>query len=215
MVTLSYAIPLKMYNLFIKRSFDILISFGMLTVLSPLFIIVTVLLLFANKGKVFFFQKRPGKNERTFSIIKFKTMTDERDDEGMILPDKARLTAAGKFVRKTSLDEIPQLINILKGDMSLIGPRPLLLRYLPYYTEEERKRHAVLPGITGLAQVSGRNHLNWDERLAKDLEYIEHMSFALDAKIFFQTIKNVLSSKDVAIDPQSLMLSLDEYRKKA
>ena len=187
----------------------------MLTVLSPLFIIVTVLLLFANKGKVFFFQKRPGKNERTFSIIKFKTMTDERDDEGMILPDKARLTAAGKFVRKTSLDEIPQLINILKGDMSLIGPRPLLLRYLPYYTEEERKRHAVLPGITGLAQVSGRNHLNWDERLAKDLEYIEHMSFALDAKIFFQTIKNVLSSKDVAIDPQSLMLSLDEYRKKA
>jgi lipopolysaccharide/colanic/teichoic acid biosynthesis glycosyltransferase len=188
----------------------------MLAVLSPIFIIVAILLFLANKGGgVFFFQKRPGKDERIFSIIKFKTMTDARDDKGNILPDKDRLTPVGKFVRKASLDEIPQLINILKGDMSLIGPRPLLLRYLPYYTEEERKRHAVLPGITGLAQISGRNHLNWDERLAKDLEYIEQISFVLDTKIFFQTIKNVLSSKDVAIDPQSLMLSLDEYRKKA
>lgn len=187
----------------------------MLAVLSPIFIIVAILLFLANKGGVFFFQERPGKDERIFSIIKFKTMTDAKDIEGNILPDKDRLTPVGKFVRKTSLDEIPQLINILKGDMSLIGPRPLLLRYLPYYTEKERKRHAVLPGITGLAQISGRNHLNWDKRLAKDLEYIEQLSFALDAKIFFQTIKNVLSSKDVAIDPQSLMLSLDEYRKKA
>lgn len=205
-----------MYRLVVKRMLDILISFGMLAVLSPIFIIVAIFLFLANKGGgVFFFQKRPGKDERIFSIIKFKTMTDARDDKGNILPDKDRLTPVGKFVRKASLDEIPQLINILKGDMSLIGPRPLLLRYLPYYTEEERKRHAVLPGITGLAQISGRNHLNWDERLAKDLEYIEQISFVLDTKIFFQTIKNVLSSKDVAIDPQSLMLSLDEYRKKA
>jgi lipopolysaccharide/colanic/teichoic acid biosynthesis glycosyltransferase len=203
-----------MYKLFIKRILDILVSFSMLAVLSPLFLIATILLCIANRGKVFFFQKRPGKNEQIFSIIKFKTMTDARDDEGKLLPDKDRLTGIGKFVRKASLDEIPQLINILKGDMSLIGPRPLLLRYLPYYSEEERRRHAVLPGITGLAQVSGRNHLNWDERLAKDLEYIDKMSFWLDARIFFQTIKNVLSSKDVAIDPQSLMLSLDEYRKK-
>ncbi len=203
-----------MYKLFIKRILDILISFGLLAVLSPLFVIVAILLFIANNGKVFFLQKRPGKNERIFSILKFKTMTDAKDAEGKLLADRARLTAVGKFVRKASLDEIPQLLNILKGDMSLIGPRPLLLRYLPYYSEEERRRHAVLPGITGLAQVSGRNHLNWDERLAKDLEYIEKMSFSLDAKIFYQTVKNVISSKDVAIDPQSLMLSLDEYRKR-
>ena len=186
----------------------------MLTVLSPVFIIVALLLLFANNGSVFFLQRRPGKKERLFSIIKFKTMNDAKDADGNILPDKERMTSIGKFVRKASLDEIPQLINILKGDMSLIGPRPLLIRYLPYYTQEERKRHEVLPGITGLAQISGRNHLNWDERLAKDLEYIDKMSFLLDARIFFQTIKNVLSSKDIAIDPQSLMLDLDVYRKK-
>jgi len=203
-----------MYRLIIKRILDIVISFGMLAVLSPVFLLVALLLLIANNGKVFFLQKRPGKNERIFSIIKFKTMNDAKDADGNILPDKDRITSIGKFVRKTSLDEIPQLINILKGDMSLIGPRPLLIRYLPYYSEEERKRHDVLPGITGLAQISGRNHLNWDERLAKDLEYIDQMSFVQDARIFFQTIKNVLSSKDVAIDPQSLMLSLDEYRKK-
>ena len=184
----------------------------MLTVLSPVFLLVAILLLFNNKGRVFFFQKRPGKEERIFSIIKFKTMNDAKDAQGNLLPDKARLSAIGRFVRKASLDEIPQLINIIKGDMSLIGPRPLLIRYLPYYTTAERKRHAVLPGITGLAQISGRNHLNWDERLSKDLEYIDKMSFWLDARIFFQTIRNVLSSKDVAVDPQSMMLSLDEYR---
>ena len=186
----------------------------MLTVLSPVFLIVAFLLLFANNGKVFFFQKRPGKNEKIFSIIKFKTMNDAKDADGTILPDTERLTAIGRLVRKSSLDEIPQLINILKGDMSLIGPRPLLIRYLPYYSKEERKRHSVLPGITGLAQISGRNHLNWDERLAKDLEYIDKMSFVQDAGIFFKTIKNVLSSKDVAVDPASMMLSLDEYREK-
>jgi len=142
-------------------------------------------------------------------------MNDARDKEGNLLPDSERLSAIGKIVRKASLDEIPQFINVLKGDMSLIGPRPLLLRYLPYYSVEERKRHSVLPGITGLAQISGRNHLNWDERLAKDVEYVTQMSFSLDVKIFFQTIRNVISSKDVMIDPQSLMLSLDEYRKEA
>ena len=203
-----------MYKLFIKRILDIIVSFGMLTVLSPVFLVVAVLLFFANNGKVFFLQKRPGRNEKIFSIIKFKTMNDAKDAEGNDLPDKERLTAIGRFVRKASLDEIPQLINILKGDMSLIGPRPLLIRYLPYYTEEESRRHSVLPGITGLAQISGRNHLNWDERLAKDLEYIDSMSFTVDAGIFLQTIKNVLSSKDVAVDPQSMMLSLDEYRER-
>lgn len=186
----------------------------MLTVLSPVFLIVAFLLLIANNGKVFFFQRRPGKNEKIFSIIKFKTMNDAKDAEGNMLPDKDRLTTIGRLVRKSSLDEIPQLINILKGDMSLIGPRPLLIRYLPYYSKEERKRHNVLPGITGLAQISGRNHLNWDERLAKDLEYIDQMSFAQDTRIFFQTIKNVLSSKDVAVDPQSMMSNLDEYRQR-
>ena len=201
-----------MYRLFIKRILDILIAIGMLTVLSPVFVIVALLLLFNNRGSVFFLQRRPGKDERIFSIIKFKTMNDAKDAAGNLLPDKARLTAIGRFVRKASLDEIPQLINIIKGDMSLIGPRPLLIRYLPFYTSEERKRHQVLPGITGLAQISGRNHLNWDERLGKDLEYIDNMSFLLDARIFFQTIKNVLSSKDVAVDPSSMMLSLDEYR---
>lgn len=204
-----------MYKLFIKRILDIVISFTVLILLSPVIVVVALLLCISNKGKVFFLQQRPGRQERIFSIIKFKTMTDARDHLNELLPDKDRLTPFGKFVRRSSLDEIPQIINVLKGDMSLIGPRPLLLRYLPYYTEKERKRHDVLPGITGLAQVSGRNHLNWDQRLAKDLEYVENMSFSLDAKIFFQTIKNVLSSKDVAIDPQSLMLSLDEYRKKA
>lgn len=203
-----------MYRLFIKRILDIVVSFGILTVLSPVFLIVALLLLFANNGKVFFFQKRPGKNEKIFSIIKFKTMNDAKDAEGTILPDIERLTTIGKLVRKTSLDEIPQLINILKGDMSLIGPRPLLIRYLPYYSKEERKRHDVLPGITGLAQISGRNHLNWDERLAKDLEYIDNMSFVQDTGIFFKTIKNVLSSKDVAVDPASMMPDLDEYREK-
>lgn len=182
---------------------------------SPILLLVTILLYFANDGAPFFYQQRPGKNEKTFRIMKFKTMNDKVDENGNLLSDTERLTKTGKFVRKTSLDEIPQMVNILKGDMSLIGPRPLLIRYLPFYTETERKRHSVLPGITGLAQISGRNILKWDDRLAKDCEYVDNISFALDIKIFFTTIKNVLQSKDNVADPRSLMLDLDEERKKA
>lgn len=204
-----------MYKTVGKRLLDFLAAVTLLVALSPILVIATILLFIVNDGKVFFYQQRPGKHEAVFSIIKFKTMNDATDKHGNLLLDKDRLTAVGKFVRKASIDEIPQLINVLKGEMSLIGPRPLLMRYLPYYTAKERKRHSVLPGITGLAQVSGRNMLNWDDRLAMDMEYVENMSFLLDLKIFFLTIKNVISSKDTAIDPQSLMLSLDEYREKA
>lgn len=185
----------------------------MLTLLSPIFILLTVLLYIFNDGQVFFLQKRPGKNERIFSIIKFKTMNDKKDAEGNLLPDGERLTPVGKIVRKTSMDEIPQLINILKGDMSLIGPRPLLIQYLPVYTDREKRRHSVLPGITGLSQVSGRNNLGWDERLSMDVEYVKNMSFLLDLKIFLKTIKNVITSKDVAVDSFTVMPTLDEYRR--
>ncbi|MEQ8421488.1 MAG: sugar transferase [Arenibacter algicola] len=202
-----------MYKHFFKRIFDFLIAIIMLTLLSPIFILLTVLLYIFNDGQVFFLQKRPGKNERIFSIIKFKTMNDKKDAEGILLPDGERLTPVGKIVRKTSMDEIPQLINILKGDMSLIGPRPLLIQYLPVYTDREKRRHSVLPGITGLSQVSGRNNLGWDERLSMDVEYVENMSFLLDLKIFLKTIKNVITSKDVAVDSFTVMPTLDEYRR--
>lgn len=201
-----------MYKRFFKRLIDLLVSFGLLLVLSPLLLLIGILLYFANSGKVFFVQRRPGKNEKIFSIVKFKTMNDKKDASGQLLPDKERLTPVGRIIRKTSLDEVPQLINVFKGDMSLIGPRPLLPKYLPYYSEHERKRHDVLPGITGLAQVSGRNLLNWDQRLQKDAEYVERLSFGLDMKIFFQTIINVLRSKDNVADPSSLILDLDEQR---
>lgn len=202
-----------MYKSFFKRIFDILFSLSLLISLSPVLIIVAISLYFANNGSVFFYQQRPGKGEKVFRIMKFKTMNDAVDENGKLLSDTDRLTKTGRFVRKTSLDEIPQLVNILKGDMSLIGPRPLLLKYLPYYTEQERKRHTVLPGITGFAQISGRNLLDWDERLRKDCEYVENISFSMDVKIFFTTIKNVLQSKDNISDPRSVMLDLDESRK--
>ncbi|MBC8767862.1 sugar transferase [Arenibacter sp. BSSL-BM3] len=202
-----------MYKNFFKRILDFFIAIIMLTLLSPIFILLTVLLYIFNDGQVFFLQKRPGKNERIFSIIKFKTMNDKKDAEGQLLPDGDRLTPVGKIVRKTSMDEIPQLINILKGDMSLIGPRPLLIQYLSVYNEREKRRHSVLPGITGLSQVSGRNNLGWDVRLNMDVEYVENMSFLLDLKIFFKTIKNVITSKDVAVDSFTVMPTLDEYRR--
>lgn len=202
-----------MYKIFFKRILDFFIAIIMLTLLSPIFVLLTVLLYIFNDGQVFFLQKRPGKNERIFSIIKFKTMNDKKDEEGNLLPDGDRLTPVGKIVRKTSMDEIPQLINILKGDMSLIGPRPLLIQYLPVYTEREKQRHSVLPGITGLSQVSGRNNLGWDERLNMDVEYVENISFLLDLKIFLKTIKNVITSKDVAVDSFTVMPTLDEYRR--
>ncbi|MFI0429065.1 sugar transferase [Mariniflexile sp. HMF6888] len=196
-----------------KRLFDLLISIVMLTVLSPIIIISTILLFFANNGKPFFFQKRPGKNEKIFNIIKFKTMTDKKDANGKLLPDSQRLTTIGKFVRKASIDEIPQLFNVLKGDMSIIGPRPLLPEYLPYYTTTEKIRHQVRPGITGLAQVNGRNYLEWNPRLKLDVEYVENMSLKLDVNILMKTVYKVLASKDIATDATKSQPYLNELRK--
>ena len=202
-----------MYKNYLKRVFDFLAALFGLLILSPIFIVVTIALYFANQGKPFFFQARPGKDERIFNIIKFKSMNDKKDAQGNLLPDAERLTKAGSFVRKTSLDEIPQLINVLKGDMSLIGPRPLLVHYLPYYTERENLRHTVRPGITGYAQVNGRNTVNWDERLEMDAQYVENLSFSNDLKIFIQTIQNVINRKDIVIIPGKLYTTLDKHRK--
>lgn len=182
-------------------------------ILTPITAIVFVALLFINKGKPIFLQQRPGKNEKIFSIIKFKTMGDGKDPNGDLLPDEERITRFGTFLRKTSLDEIPQLINIIKGDMSLIGPRPLKVSYLPYYTTKESIRHSVRPGITGLAQISGRSLLEWDERLQKDIEYVENLSFGLDCKILVQTFLKVVTAKDVALDSESGIIDFDAFRK--
>ena len=172
---------------------------------------VTIWLHFANKGAgAFFFQERPGKDAKIFKIVKFKSMTDERDEHGHLLPDRDRLTRIGAIVRKTSIDELPQLINVLKGDMALIGPRPLLPDYLPYYTEREQLRHTVRPGITGWAQVHGRNNVSWDDKLECDAYYVEHLSLMMDCGIILTTIKNVLQSKDVNVVPASKSLRLDD-----
>lgn len=190
-----------MYKFFLKRLFDFIFSLIALIILSPFLIVITIWLHFANKGAgAFFFQERPGKDERIFKVIKFKSMTDERDSEGRLLPDSQRLTKVGRFVRSTSIDELPQLINVLKGDMSFIGPRPLLVEYLPYYTEREKIRHTVRPGISGWAQVHGRNTIKWDERLEYDAFYAENISFSMDSKILWMTIVNVLQRKDVSVD---------------
>lgn len=203
-----------MYRAYIKRALDFLLALFGLIVLSPLLMVVTVWLHFANKGAgVLFTQERPGKDERIFKLYKFKSMTDERDSEGNLLPDGERLTPVGRFIRKTSLDELPQLWNVLKGDMSFVGPRPLFVDYLPYYTTRERLRHTVRPGITGLAQVRGRSYLPWDQKLATDVEYVERLSFTLDCRILFKTVANVLTSKDVAVDPGIRGIRLDVERK--
>lgn len=204
-----------MYKHFFKRVFDFIISLIALIFISPILLVVTIWLYFANKGAgAFFFQERPGKGEKIFKVIKFKTMTDECDENGELLPDSQRLTKVGRFIRSTSLDELPQLINVFKGDMALIGPRPLLPEYLPFYTEKERLRHSVRPGITGWAQVNGRNHVKWDERLMYDVYYVEHLTLAMDVTVFVKTIINVLSHKDVVVDPASLGLRLDQERSK-
>lgn len=202
-----------MYKNYIKRILDFTLALTGLIFLSPIFIIVTLGLYVVNQGKPFFLQERPGKDERIFKIIKFKSMNDKTDANGNLLPDADRLTPMGAFVRKTSLDEIPQLINVLKGDMSLIGPRPLLVRYLPYYTEREKLRHTVRPGITGWAQVNGRNTINWDERLELDVQYVENLSFTQDLTIILKTIQNVISRKDIVVIPGELFTTLDNYRK--
>ena len=201
-----------MYKRYTKRIIDLFLSISGFIILLPLSFFIYIVLFFINDGKPLFFQPRPGKNEKIFNIMKFKTMTNKTDSGGKLLPDADRLTNFGNFLRKTSLDEIPQLLNIIKGQMSLIGPRPLRIRYLPYYTEKEQLRHTIRPGITGLAQISGRNFLPWDDRLKKDIEYVEKLSFRLDAFIFIKTISKVLSSKDVAIDSDSGMIDFVELR---
>ena len=202
-----------MYKYFFKRLIDFLFACSGLIILSPIFVIITIGLFIANSGKPFFVQIRPGKDEKLFKIIKFKTMNDDKNSQGELLPDAKRLTIIGRFVRKTSIDEIPQLINVLKGDMSLIGPRPLLVSYLPFYKEEERLRHSVRPGITGLAQVNGRNTVSWNNRLAFDVEYVKNISFKNDVFIVLNSIKVVLFSKGVSVDPTILMKDLNDERK--
>ena len=186
-----------MYNNYFKRIIDFIASLIGLVLLFPVLAILSFLLTVANKGKPFFFQIRPGKHEKLFNIIKFKTMTDAKDVHGNLLPDSQRLTRVGSFVRKTSLDEIPQLFNVLKGEMSLIGPRPLLPEYLPLYSDIQKKRHQVCPGVTGLAQVNGRNSIGWEEKFIFDVYYVNNFSFAMDLKVLFLTIKKVLLREGV------------------
>ena len=187
-----------MYRKFFKRFLDISVSLTALLLLGWLIVLFMLLLHFANKGAgVFFLQPRPGKDDKIFKVIKFKTMTDERDGNGNLLPDADRLTKIGRFVRSTSVDELPQLINVLKGDMSLIGPRPLLVQYLPLYSKEQARRHEVRPGITGWAQCHGRNAISWQEKFKLDVWYVDHLSFLVDIKIILVTLKNVLLRKDI------------------
>ncbi|NML56931.1 sugar transferase [Chryseobacterium cheonjiense] len=192
-----------MYKNLFKRMIDFLIAFSGLILLSPVFLIVLVVLYFQNDGKPFFFQRRPGFNEKMFNIIKFKTMTDKKDSHGNYLPDAERLTPMGSFIRQTSLDEIPQLINVLKGDMAIIGPRPLLPQYLPLYNESQKRRHEVRPGITGWAQVNGRNAISWAKKFELDVWYIDHLSFALDCKIILLTFKKVFKKEGVNKEGQA------------
>lgn len=192
-----------MYKKYLKRILDFLTAFFGLLILSPVFIIVTICLFIANKGKPFFFQSRPGKDEKVFKIVKFKSMNDRKDKDGNLLPDAVRLTKVGAFVRKTSLDEIPQLINVLKGDMSLIGPRPLLVQYLPLYNDRQKRRHDVRPGITGWAQVNGRNAISWPQKFEYDVWYVENLSFALDVKIIFMTIKKVFIREGISMEGEA------------
>ena len=186
-----------MYAGFIKRILDFITALTVLLLTSPLFLVVALLLFIQNKGSIFFYQERPGSREKPFNIIKFKTMTDETDTEGNLLPDVERITSLGQFVRKYSLDELPQLINVLKGDMSLIGPRPLLFKYIPLYSSEQRRRHEVRPGITGWAQVNGRNSISWTKKFELDIYYVENISFSLDFKIFWLTILKIIQREGV------------------
>lgn len=202
-----------MYKHFFKRFFDFWIALIALICVSPVLIVVTIWLHYANKGAgAFFTQERPGKDAKIFKVVKFKTMTDERDEKGELLPDAQRITKVGKFIRSTSIDELPQFFNILKGDMALIGPRPLLVKYLPYYTDREKLRHSVRPGITGWAQVNGRNTVDWDHRLALDVYYVEHLNLMMDMKIVAMTIKNVISRSDIVVVPNNLFEDLDVER---
>lgn len=204
-----------MYKKYIKRCMDFLLSLCGIIVLSPVLLVLCILVRVKLGSPVFFNQERPGKDEKIFTLHKFRTMTDARDEKGELLPDAVRLTKFGKFLRATSLDELPELFNILKGDMSVIGPRPLLVSYLPYYTERERLRHSVRPGLTGLAQVSGRNFLDWDRRFQKDVEYVEHLTFGMDMKVLWMTVQTVLGhTEEVAEDTNAAEGNFAEIRKK-
>ena len=195
-----------MYKYFLKRIIDFVFVFGVLTVIWPILLVMAIWLHFANKGAgAFFTQERPGKGGKLFKVIKFKTMTDERDADGNLLPDADRLTNVGRFVRSTSIDELPQLINVLKGDMALIGPRPLLVQYLPLYSKEQARRHDVRPGITGWAQVNGRNAISWTKKFELDVWYVDHCSFWLDVKIIFLTIKKVFVREGISQEGQATM----------
>ncbi len=195
-----------MYRNFFKRAFDFFISSIGFIIISPIFLLLWIWLSISNKGAgAFFFQERPGKNAKIFKVVKFKTMTDERDASGNLLPDAERLTKVGKFVRSTSLDEIPQLLNVIKGDMSLIGPRPLLVQYLPLYNETQRRRHEVRPGITGWAQVNGRNAISWEQKFAYDVWYVDNVSLSLDIKILIKTILKVFKRDGISSGTSATM----------
>ena len=194
-----------MYRLFFKRLLDLIVAIIMLLLLSPVFIAVFITLMVANRGKAFFYQSRPGLNEEIFKIIKFRSMNDKKDKNGNLLPDEDRLTKVGLFIRKTSLDEIPQLLNVLIGDMSLVGPRPLLISYIPLYNEHQKKRHLVKPGITGWAQVNGRNAISWQQKFAYDVWYVENCSFLLDCKILWMTLSKVLKREGISSSTSATM----------
>lgn len=202
-----------MYAKYKKRILDLILSLMALIVLMPLMIIIGILVRINLGSPIIFKQKRPGKNEKIFTLYKFRTMTDKRDIDGNLLPDEYRLTKFGKFLRSTSLDELPELINIIKGDMAIVGPRPLLVEYLPYYTEEEKHRHDVRPGLTGLAQVNGRNAISWEEKLKYDTEYIKKISFYSDLKIIFKTIKKTIKREDILMGNEFVVGKFIDQRK--
>lgn len=202
-----------MYKKYIKRMLDIIISLCGIIILSPVYFILWILVRVKLGSPALFTQERPGRWEKVFKLYKFRTMTDERDEKGALLPDEVRLTKFGKILRSTSLDELPELFNILKGDMSLIGPRPLLVRYLPYYTEAERHRHDVRPGLTGLAQVNGRNALGWEDRFFYDLQYVKNLSFGMDIKVLGMTVGKVLKRSGTLSGAEQTVADFDVYRK--
>ncbi|MBR3811538.1 MAG: sugar transferase [Agathobacter sp.] len=202
-----------MYEKYIKRFIDIICSLAALIVLSPVLLILTIVGAIKMKGNPFFTQLRPGKDEKIFKLVKFRTMTCEKDKDGNLLPDEKRLTKYGKFLRSTSLDELPELWNILKGDMSIVGPRPLLVEYLPYYTEEENHRHDVRPGLTGLAQINGRNAISWDQKLAYDVFYVRDVSFVADIKIIIGTFEKVLKRSDIKVGNEFVAGKFIDQRK--
>ena len=202
-----------MYRNCLKRVLDFGLSLVGILLLSPVFLVLIVVGGISMKGNPFFTQERPGKHEKIFRLVKFRTMSNAKDKDGNLLPDGERLNGYGRFLRATSLDEIPELLNILKGDMAIVGPRPLLVRYLPYYTEEERHRHDVRPGLTGLAQVNGRNLVKWDQRLAYDVEYVKGITFVGDLEIVLKTIRKVFQHDDIAVDTDTVETFLDEERR--